>query len=228
MTTEAGTAIDITQAIDDGPVSPLLVQTGILCAVIAVLVGLDTSSINVAAPLIARRLGLSQAHLGPIFSAALLGSLLGALRFGSLADRLGRKRMLVVVTLAFGVFTFATATATAASFGTLLLVRFLAGIGLGGAIPCLITLASEYAPRRHRAMVTSLIWTGFPTGVITSSFLNAVLLRHSAGRPSSVERSPHGSCSPSCGPLARIPCGWRSGREASRALCLGCQSRPNT
>ncbi len=176
MTTEAGTAIDITRAIDDGSVSRLLVQTGILCAVVAVLVGLDTSSINVAAPLIARRLGLSQAHLGPIFSAALLGSLLGALSFGSLADRLGRKRMLVVATLAFGVFTFATATA--GSFGTLLLVRFLAGIGLGGAIPCLITLASEYAPRRHRAMVTSLIWTGFPTGVITGSFLNAVLLRH--------------------------------------------------
>ncbi len=97
---EAGTAIDITWAIDDGPVSPLLVQTGILCAVVAVLVELDTSSINVAAPLIARRLGLSQAHLGPIFSAALLGSLLSALSFGSLADRLGRKRMLVVATLA--------------------------------------------------------------------------------------------------------------------------------
>ena len=176
MTTEAGTVIDITRAIDDGPVSRLLVQAGILCAVVAVLVGLDTSSINVAAPLIAGRLGLSQAHLGPIFSAALLGSLLGALSFGSLADRLGRKRMLVVATLAFGVFT--VATATAGSFGTLLLVRFLAGIGLGGAIPCLITLASEYAPCRHRAMVTSLIWTGFPTGVIAGSFLNAVLLRH--------------------------------------------------
>ncbi len=176
MATGSENTIDITAAIDDGPISRLLVQAGILCAVVAVLVGLDTSSINVAAPLIARGLGLSQAHLGPIFSAALFGSMVGALSFGSLADRIGRKRVLVLATLTFGLFTFATAIA--GSFRALLLARFLAGIGLGGAIPCLITLASEYAPRAHRAMVTSLIWTGFPTGVISGSFLNAFLLRH--------------------------------------------------
>ena len=127
-----------------------------------------------AAPLIAEVLGLSHADIGPIFSAALLGSLLGALSFGALADRFGRKRMLVIATFAFGVFTFATAEAR--SFHSLLLVRFLAGIGLGGATPCFITLASEYAPRSRRATVTSLIWTAFPLGVITGSFLNAYLL----------------------------------------------------
>ena len=166
--------INVTQAIDDAPVGALLIQVGTLCAMVAFLVGLDTSSINVAAPLIAQKLNLSLAHLGPIFSAALLGSLLGASSFGSLADRFGRKRMLVAATLMFGVFTFATAMA--GSVRTLLLSRLLAGIGLGGATPCFITLASEYAPRLRRAVVTSLIWTAFPLGVILGSFLNAYLL----------------------------------------------------
>ena len=70
--------------------------------------------------------------------------MVGALSFGSLADRFGRKRMLVVATVLFSVFTIATALAN--TFGTLLVIRFLAGIGLGGATPCFIALASEYAP----------------------------------------------------------------------------------
>ena len=166
--------LDVTDLIETGAARSLLVRVVLLCAMVAFLVGLDTSSINVAAPLIAGKLQVSQAFLGPIFSAALLGALLGALTFGSIADRLGRKQMLIFACVIFGVFTLLTAVA--ASFRAFLLIRFLAGVGLGGATPCLITLTSEYASRSQRAAVTSLVWTGFPCGVITGSFLNAFLL----------------------------------------------------
>ena len=174
MARPAAAICNIGRDIDNGPVSFVLIQVGILCAMSAFLDGLDTGSIGVAGPLIAESLELSRAHLGPIFSAALLGAMLGALTVGSLADRFGRRRMLILATTIFGVFT--VATAFAASFQGLLLVRFLAGIGLGGATPCFITLTSEYAPKARRALATGLVWTAFPLGIVLGTFLNGYLL----------------------------------------------------
>ena len=166
--------VNVTDLLDEGPMGWLMIRVGLICAGVALLDGSDTTSIGVAAPLIANHLKLSQAYLGPIFSSATFGMMVGALSFGSLADRFGRKRMLVVATVLFSVFTIATALAN--TFGTLLVIRFLAGIGLGGATPCFIALASEYAPKSHRSMVVSLIWTAFPLGVVLGAVLNAYLL----------------------------------------------------
>ena len=174
MVRPAAAVCNIGREIDEGPVSFVLIQVGILCAMSAFLDGLDTGSIGVAGPLLAASLKLSRAHLGPIFSAALLGAMLGALTVGSLADRFGRRRMLILATTIFGVFTIATAFA--ASFQGLLLVRFLAGIGLGGATPCFITLTSEYAPKARRALATGMVWTAFPLGIVLGTFLNGYLL----------------------------------------------------
>ncbi len=168
--------VDVTKLVDDEPVGGQLIRIVVLCAAVALLDGSNTTSIGVAAPLIADNLGLSLAHLGPIFSSATLGAMFGALSFGPLADYFGRKRMLVIAIVVFGVFT--AATARAETFQTLLIVRCLAGIGLGGAAPCFIALASEYAPSSRRAVVTSLIWAAFPLGVILGAMLNAYLLAH--------------------------------------------------
>ncbi len=176
MTEQTAKSVNITRTIDEAPFSGFLVQIVVLCGAVAFLDGLDSTSIGLAGPLIAKTLKLSPAHLGPIFSAALFGAMLGALSFGLAGDRFGRKRMLVIATLLFGVFT--VATAFAASFGGLIAVRFFAGIGLGGATPCFIALASEYAPAARRAMVTSFVWTAFPLGAIAGSFLNYDLLSH--------------------------------------------------
>jgi AAHS family 4-hydroxybenzoate transporter-like MFS transporter len=169
-----GGSINITRAIDEQRMGALQVGTMILCSLVAFLDGLDTQTIGVAAPAIADTLGLSRAALGPVFSAALLGAMIGALTFGPLADRFGRKRILVLATVVFGVFTLATAYAT--SFESLLAVRFLAGIGLGGATPCFIALTSEYAPKRRRAMVTSLIWAAFPLGAALGAVLSSAMI----------------------------------------------------
>ena len=167
-------AFDITKAIDERPVSSLLIQIASLCALVSFLDGLDSSSIGVAAPLIADKLRLSKSFLGPIFSSGLFGAMIGALTFGSLADRYGRKRMLTIAAFTFGIFT--VTTSLVGSYTTLLVIRFAAGIGLGGATPCFIALAAEYAPKSHRATVTGLIITAFPVGIFGGSFLNAYLL----------------------------------------------------
>lgn len=100
--------------------------------------------------------------------------MIGALGFGPLGDQFGRKRVLILATLIFGVFTLATMQAQ--SYPYLLAVRFAAGLGLGGATPCFIALASEFAPKRRRAMVASLIWAAFPLGGTIGGFLNGFLL----------------------------------------------------
>lgn len=165
---------NVTQIIDEERIKPFQILAIVLCSLVAFLDGLDSQSIAVAAPIIAGNLNLARSALGPVFSAGLLGAMIGALTFGPLADRFGRKRMLVAAAFLFGVFTILTAQAN--SLESLLAVRFAAGLGLGGATPCFISLAAEYAPKRRRAMVSSLIWAAFPLGGTVGGFLNAYIL----------------------------------------------------
>lgn len=175
LSTKPGGAIDVGTLIDDSVLSGFQVRVLILCGLVAVLDGIDTFSVGVAAPSIAAGLSVPLNSFGSVFSAALFGATLGAFSFGPLADRFGRKTMLVVAVLTFAVFTFMTALAW--SFPSLLAIRFLSGIGLGGATPCFLALASEYAPLRVRAMVTSALWAGFPLGGMIGGLLNAWLIQ---------------------------------------------------
>ena len=174
MTTLDSEPINVTRAIDEGVFTGYQIASIVLCSVVALLDGVDSQTIAIAGPIIAENLGLTGAALGPIFSTGLLGAMIGALTFGPLGDRFGRKRMLVLAALIFGIFTLLTAYVF--SYESLLAVRFLAGIGLGGATPCFIALATEYAPQRRRAMIASLIWAAFPLGIAVGGFFNGYLV----------------------------------------------------
>jgi AAHS family 4-hydroxybenzoate transporter-like MFS transporter len=166
--------LNVSKLIDEKPLGRLGVLVIVLCALINLLDGMDTQSIGVAAPFIAQALGLQLAQFGPIFSAALLGAALGAIAFGAVADRIGRRRLLIFATLMIGVFTLATAAAS--SVTSLVAYRFLAGVGLGGATPCFIALTSEYAPARLRATCVTIMWAGFPLGAMLGAFTNSLLI----------------------------------------------------
>jgi AAHS family 4-hydroxybenzoate transporter-like MFS transporter len=114
--------------------------------------------------------------LGMVFSAAISGAMLGAFLMGFAADRFGRKRVMLFCVLFFGLGTVATSMAT--SYNSLLTIRFLTGIGLGGATPCFLALAAEYAPRQRRATITSILWASFPLGGMAGGFLNSYLIAH--------------------------------------------------
>jgi AAHS family 4-hydroxybenzoate transporter-like MFS transporter len=168
--------VNVTDLIDERPMSALQIITITMCGLVNVLDGMDTQSIGVAAPLIANALAVKVSSFGPIFAAALLGATVGALCFGPIADRVGRKLMLALATFLFGTFTLLTAHAD--SYQTLLIFRFLAGIGLGGATPCFLTLTSEYAPKRLRATLVGMLWAFFPLGGMIGGFLNAWILHN--------------------------------------------------
>jgi MFS transporter, AAHS family, 4-hydroxybenzoate transporter len=172
---EAGRGVlDIAALIDERPMSALQITAILLCAAVALLDGIDSQSISVAAPILAENLKIARPALGPIFAAAALGSAVGAFAFGPLGDLYGRKRMMAIAATVFGLFTLATAAAD--SYGMLIAVRFCAGLGLGGAMPCFIALASEYSPQARRARIASFIWAAFPLGIGAGGFLNAFLL----------------------------------------------------
>ncbi len=172
--TDANQSAANVKAADQEADSGLAVRVAVLCSAVAFLDGFDSTSISIAAPLLVQQLHILPAQLGLVFSSALFGATLGAITFGRLADRFGRKRMLLISTFIFGLFTLGTALAT--SLGGLLALRFCAGIGLGGASPCFIALASEFAPSAYRERVAAFIWTAFALGTVIGTFISAYLV----------------------------------------------------
>ena len=169
-------SVDLNALIDGRPFRGLQVRVAVLCGLVAVLDGIDTQSLSIAAPALAETFGMKVTAFGPVFATTLLGGVLGALVCGSLSDKLGRKRVLVAATLVFAAFTLLTAFT--ASLPQLLIVRFFTGLGLGGAVPCFLTLASEYAPPSRRGTLASLLWAGFPLGGMIGGFANAYIISH--------------------------------------------------
>src|SRR5580693_4704502 len=125
--------IDVADFIDHTPVGGFHIRLLLTCAAVLLLDGFDTQAIGYVAPAIAKEWQLGKGALGPVFSAGLFGLMIGALVFGPLSDRVGRKRIIIFSTVAFGIGAFATAFAQ--DITTLLVIRFLTGLGLGGAMP---------------------------------------------------------------------------------------------
>ena len=153
-----------------------LFQVGIMsiCFAVVALDGFDTQSIAFVAPALRESWGISPALFGPLFGAGLFGTMLGSIFLGSLADSYGRKPLLLISTGLFGVMSLLCASAT--SIESLGIYRFVAGLGLGGAIPNVLALVSEYAPRRVRSTVIVTTFTGFPLGAVAGGIASAKII----------------------------------------------------
>lgn len=145
-----------------------------ICLLVALLDGFDSQAIGITAPLMIPALHLRPDQLGAIFSSASWGFLVGALLFGPCADRWGRKQFLIASGLLFSACMLVTPWAF--DFTSLLWIRFVTGIGLGGVAPCFVSIATEYAPRRMRAGLVTVLWTGLPAGGMIVGFLGPFLL----------------------------------------------------
>jgi AAHS family 4-hydroxybenzoate transporter-like MFS transporter len=126
------------------------------------------------APSIVAEWKLTPGSLGPAFAAVLLGGMLGAFVFGYLADRFGRMRTLALCVLMFASLNIASAWTH--TIGSFTIVRFLCGIGLGGAIPNVMALVSEYAPARKRNTLVALTWCGFALGAVLGGLISVPLI----------------------------------------------------
>ncbi|KVE93206.1 MFS transporter [Burkholderia vietnamiensis] len=143
-----------------------------LCLAVALLEGLDLQSTGLAAPRMAREFHLAVAQLGWAFGIGALGLLPGAALGGRLADRIGRKRVLMMSVALFGIFSIATTQVW--DLQSLLVARFLTGLGLGAAMPNLIALCAEAAPPRQRSTAVGAMYCGMPFGAALAAVIGIV------------------------------------------------------
>lgn len=190
--------LDVGLAIDESKRNRVAVSVIVLCGLIMLMDGYDYRIISVAGPRIISDWGVSATEFGYAISAAFVGYLFGAVFFGMLSDRVGRKPTLLFASLIFSVGTlavyftgalgelpavraftdFAARTVPVESPELLLLiaVRVFTGFGIGGAVPCAITLTSEYSPLKQRGKYVSLMYSGFLIGVVAGGYLAGYML----------------------------------------------------
>lgn len=140
-----------------------------LCFAIALLEGLDLQSAGVAGPRMAKEFSLAVAQMGWAFSAGAIGLLPGAALGGRLADRFGRKRVLMCSVALFGLFSLATTQVW--NFDSLLVARLMTGFGLGAAMPNLIALCSEAAGPQQRGTAVGAMYCGMPFGAAIAAMI---------------------------------------------------------
>ena len=174
MTSAAAEPVDIARIVDHSRIGSLQKGTFALCLLCLVMDGFDVQALGYVAPQIVREWDIPNAALGPVFGAGNFGVLIGALLFSTMADRVGRRPVIIAATLFFSVLTLATARAS--SVNELLVLRFISGIGLGGIMPNATALIGEYSPKRLRVTLMMSITVGFTAGAAIGGFIAAWLI----------------------------------------------------
>lgn len=167
--------IDISDVIDQSRISRFQVVIFILCTLCLLVDGFNLQALGYVAPAVVRDFKIPNAALGTVFGAANVGLVIGTVLFSMLADRIGRRPVLIGTTAFFGVVALLTARAT--SVQDVLVLRFFAGIGLGSVIPNATALVGEYSPRRTRITAIMIVTTlGLNGGAMIGGFLSAWLI----------------------------------------------------
>jgi len=168
--------VDVQALINTQPFSRYQWFVFAMCFVIVLMDGFDTAAIGFIAPSLVGEWHLSRAALAPVLSAALFGLACGALLSGPLADRWGRRGVLIAAVFIFGLACLASGQAS--DLTSLTALRFVTGVGLGAAMPNAVTLMSEFCPNGRRATIVNLMFCGFPLGAAFGGFLAAWMIPH--------------------------------------------------
>ncbi|TWI47073.1 AAHS family benzoate transporter-like MFS transporter [Pseudomonas duriflava] len=144
------------------------------CALIIIFDGYDLVIYGVVLPVLMKEWGLTPLQAGSLGSYALFGMMFGALIFGPLSDRIGRKRSIMTCVILFSGFTVLNGFArNPLEFG---ICRFIAGLGIGGVMPNVVALMTEYSPKRLRSTLVAIMFSGYSVGGMLSAGLGIVLL----------------------------------------------------
>jgi MFS transporter, AAHS family, 4-hydroxybenzoate transporter len=166
--------IDIKSFIDERQISAFQWFLVAMCFFVVVADGMDVAIMGFVTPSILQEWDISRPAFGIVISAAPFGLVIGALVAGPSSDRFGRKIVLVVSVFLFGALTLATAYASSPT--EMAVLRLLAGMGMGAAMPNASTLLSEYAPQRRRSLMITIMFTGFNLGSAAIGFAAAYLI----------------------------------------------------
>ncbi|CDZ93204.1 MFS transporter [Pseudomonas saudiphocaensis] len=166
--------IDVHEVIDNARFSQFHWLVMCLCALLLIFDGYDLFIYGVVLPVIMQEWGLTPLQAGALGSYALFGMMFGALIFGTLADRIGRKKGIAICFLLFSTATVLNGFAsTPTEFG---IFRFLAGLGCGGLMPNVVALMNEYAPKRLRSTLVAIMFSGYSLGGMFSAGLGIYML----------------------------------------------------
>ena len=172
--------VDIRDFINSRKLSGFQTTVLVFCFLVVAVDGFDTAAVGYVAPALVAQWKVARPQLAPLFGAGLFGLMAGAFIFGPIADKVGRKTVLIFATAAFAVASILSATAT--SIESLMIWRFVTGIGLGGAMPSAITLTSEYCRARNRSLLVMIMFCGFTLGGALGGLSAAVLIADFAGK----------------------------------------------
>ena len=170
----ANHAANTTSFIQDDKMVPFQYVTIFICFLMNMLDGMDVLVIAFTASAISTQWSISPRELGVVFSAALVGMTLGALLIAPLADRIGRKRLMLICDLVMGGSIFGTAYA--GDIPQLMIFRFISGLGIGGMLASSSTLASEYAPPRTKDFWVGLVVGGYPVGAVLAGLVASYVI----------------------------------------------------
>ncbi|HEX7076710.1 MAG TPA: MFS transporter [Hyphomicrobiaceae bacterium] len=170
----AARKLNISDLIDNNKVSRFQIMLFVLCAMSLIMDGFDVQAMGYVAPEVIRELGMSGGQLGSILAAANVGVLVGSLFFTMLADKIGRRPVLILGTFFFSGLAILTAEADTAN--ALLWLRFIAGVGMGSIIPNATALIGEYSPKAKRVTLIMTITVGFTAGAALGGFVAAWLM----------------------------------------------------
>ncbi len=166
--------VDVHQIIDNARFSQFHWLVMCLCALLLIFDGYDLFIYGVVLPVIMQEWGLTPLEAGALGSYALFGMMFGALVFGTLADRIGRKKGIAICFLLFSTATVLNGFAsTPTEFG---IFRFLAGLGCGGLMPNVVALMNEYAPKKLRSTLVAIMFSGYSLGGMFSAGLGIYML----------------------------------------------------
>jgi AAHS family benzoate transporter-like MFS transporter len=154
--------LDIHKLADEAKLNRFHCTVLLWCFLILVLDGYDLAVVGAALPSIMKDMGVSAAKAGFMASSALFGMMFGAIFFGTLADRLGRPKMIAICVAIFSIFTAAAGLTTdPVSFSV---ARFIAGLGIGGVLPIATAQMAEFAPVSIRARLVAVMFAGYACG----------------------------------------------------------------
>ena len=174
MTQPAARTINIGETLENSRIGPLHIRVFALCMVSLIMDGFDVQIMGYVGPAIVADWKIDRSQLGPVFAAANFGVLIGALLLSMLADKIGRRPVLVGATLAFSVMTIATSYAQ--TLEQLLWLRFIGGIPMGCIIPNATALVGEFSPKGRKVTLIMCITVGFTGGAMLAGAVSLWLI----------------------------------------------------
>lgn len=166
--------IDVNALLDNATFNAFHWRVLFWCSLIIVFDGYDLVIYGVVLPVLMQEWGLTPLQAGALGSYALFGMMFGALFFGSLSDRIGRRKVIAFCVVLFSFFTVLNGLArNPTEFG---ICRFIAGLGIGGVMPNVVALMNEYAPKRSRGLLVAIMFSGYSVGGMLSAGLGIVLI----------------------------------------------------